>query len=192
MISDFVIGGESLCLFHLHGVDSNCRKYQFQKVVPVFIPGSKSKGTQHCPSKFESCDLVHDYDLQPDVDLDWKSSLSSELGTVSVQVRELVPGWGCLAEKKNQLKFELIKIQEAQWRDQDIWFYNLGRKCLSFPSPWCLPKSLQISISRGAASLHSWQQIQRLATFPLWVWIMWYRESECKIDTRLYRTLHSC
>ena len=38
--------------------------------------------------------LVNNYDLQPDIDLDWKSSLSRELSTVSVQVREPVPGWG--------------------------------------------------------------------------------------------------
>ena len=57
--------------------------------------------------------LVHGYDFQPDVDLDWKSSLSRELSAVSVQVRELVPGWGgwCLAENKDHLKFELIKIR---------------------------------------------------------------------------------
>ena len=28
--------------------------YQFQVVPPVYIPGSKSKGTQHFPSEFES------------------------------------------------------------------------------------------------------------------------------------------
>ena len=52
--------------------------------------------------------LVHDYDLQPDVDLNWRSSLSRELSIVSVQV-----GWGkgWAAENKDQVKFELTKIR---------------------------------------------------------------------------------
>ena len=52
-------------------------------------------------------------DPKPDVDLNWRSSLYRELSIVSVQVRELVPGWGegWAAENKDQVKFELIKIR---------------------------------------------------------------------------------
>ena len=93
------------------------------------------------------------YNPQPDVDPDWKSSLSRELSTVSVQVRELVPGCGVSAENNDQLKFELIKIQEARLRDQDIWFYNFGEKAFVFSISMVWPQIVaNISFKRCCQS----------------------------------------